>query len=60
MGTVLLIPSTLSIIIGFGLASLGIVTLIPAATQSVDELPGQRRLTAIPYCPVAQGFLQNC
>jgi MFS family permease len=40
MGTALLIPSVPSTIIGFGLAGLGVATLIPAAMQAADELPG--------------------
>jgi MFS family permease len=40
MGTALLIPSVPSTIIGFGLAGLGVATLMPAAMQAADELPG--------------------
>jgi MFS family permease len=40
MGTALFIPSVPSTIIGFGLAGLGVATLIPAAMQAADELPG--------------------
>ena len=42
MGTALLLPSIPSTIIGFGLAGLGVATLIPAAMQAADELPGFR------------------
>ncbi|KNC19617.1 fucose permease [Arthrobacter sp. RIT-PI-e] len=42
MGAALLLPSIPSTIIGFGLAGLGVATLIPAAMQAADELPGFR------------------
>ena len=40
MAFALLIPSIPSTIIGFGLAGLGVSTLIPAAMHAADELPG--------------------
>jgi MFS family permease len=40
MSTALLLPSIPSTIIGFGFAGLGVATLIPAAMQAADELPG--------------------
>ncbi|MDT0442242.1 MFS transporter [Streptomyces johnsoniae] len=40
MGAALLWPSVPSTIAGFGLAGLGIATLIPAAYHAADEIPG--------------------
>lgn len=40
MGLALLLPTVPGTIIGFGLAGLGVSTLIPAAMQAADELPG--------------------
>ncbi|ARQ67925.1 MFS transporter [Streptomyces marincola] len=40
MGTALLWPSVPSTVVGFGLAGLGIATLIPAAFHAADEIPG--------------------
>jgi MFS family permease len=40
MGVALLWPSVASTVIGFGLAGLGIATLIPAAFHAADEIPG--------------------
>ncbi|TDC61329.1 MFS transporter [Streptomyces hainanensis] len=40
MGAALLWPSVPSTIVGFGLAGLGIATLIPAALHAADEVPG--------------------
>jgi hypothetical protein len=39
-GTALLWPSIPTTIIGFGLAGLGIATLIPSAFHAADEVPG--------------------
>ncbi|MBL1066586.1 MFS transporter [Streptomyces sp. 7-21] len=40
MGTALLWPSVPATVAGFGLAGLGIATLIPAAFHAADEIPG--------------------
>ncbi|WP_354179118.1 hypothetical protein [Arthrobacter sp. UYP6] len=40
MSAALLVPGIASTIIGFGLAGLGVATLIPAAMHAADELPG--------------------
>ncbi|MDT0317309.1 MFS transporter [Streptomyces millisiae] len=40
MGAALLWPSVPSTVVGFGLAGLGIATLIPAALHAADEVPG--------------------
>ena len=42
MGFALLVPTVPGTIVGFGLAGLGVSTLIPAAMQAADELPGFR------------------
>ncbi|HST81293.1 MAG TPA: MFS transporter [Kineosporiaceae bacterium] len=42
MGTALLMPTVAGTIVGFGLAGLGVATLIPAAMHGADELPGLR------------------
>lgn len=42
MGTALAFPTVVGTIAGFGLAGLGVSTLIPAAMQAADELPGLR------------------
>ncbi|TFC23184.1 MFS transporter [Cryobacterium sp. MDB1-18-2] len=42
MGSALLVPSVLGTVVGFGLAGLGVATLIPAAMHAADELPGFR------------------
>ncbi|WP_416173081.1 MFS transporter [Cryobacterium sp. 5B3] len=42
MGSALLIPSIPGTVVGFGLAGLGVATLIPAAMHAADELPGFR------------------
>ncbi|TDC10937.1 MFS transporter [Streptomyces sp. 8K308] len=42
MGAALLWPSVPSTVVGFGLAGLGIATLIPAALHAADEVPGLR------------------
>ncbi|TKV28510.1 MFS transporter [Arthrobacter sp. NamB2] len=47
MGTALLFPSIPLTILGFGLAGLGVATIIPAAMHSADELPGLRRGTGL-------------
>jgi hypothetical protein len=40
MGTALVVPTTATTIAGFGLAGLGIATLIPAAMHAADAVPG--------------------
>ncbi|MDT0343542.1 MFS transporter [Streptomyces litchfieldiae] len=40
MGAALLWPSVPSTVVGFGLAGLGVATLIPAAFHASDEIPG--------------------
>lgn len=40
MGVALLAPTTVTTLVGFGAAGLGIATLIPAAMRAADELPG--------------------
>lgn len=40
MGAALLVPTVPGTIVGFGLAGLGVSTLIPAAMHAADELPG--------------------
>ena len=40
MGTALLWPTVATTVAGFGLAGLGIATLIPAAFHAADEIPG--------------------
>ncbi len=40
MGSALLVPTVPGTIVGFGLAGLGVSTLIPAAMHAADELPG--------------------
>ncbi|MHA7218564.1 MFS transporter [Arthrobacter sp. MDT1-48-3] len=47
MGTALLFPSIPLTILGFGLAGLGVATLVPAAMHSADELPGLRAGTGL-------------
>jgi MFS family permease len=47
MGTALLFPSIPLTIVGFGLAGLGVATLVPAVMHSADELPGLRRGTGL-------------
>lgn len=47
MGQALLLPSAAGTVIGLGLAGLGIATLIPAAMQTADELPGLRAGTGL-------------
>ena len=47
MGTALLLPSVPLTILGFGLAGLGVATLVPAAMHSADELPGLRAGTGL-------------
>ncbi|MCI4657257.1 MFS transporter [Cryobacterium zhongshanensis] len=42
MGSALLVPSIPGTVVGFGLAGLGVATLIPAAMHAADELPGFR------------------
>ncbi|SDB89249.1 Fucose permease [Sanguibacter gelidistatuariae] len=40
MGFALLVPTVVGTITGFGLAGLGVATLIPAAMHSADQIPG--------------------
>jgi MFS family permease len=47
MGVALAFPSVAGSIVGFGLAGLGVATLIPAAMHTADELPGFRPGTAL-------------
>jgi MFS family permease len=47
MGTALAFPSIPGVIVGFGLAGLGVATLIPAAMHAADELPGFRPGTGL-------------
>jgi MFS family permease len=47
MGTALLFPSVAGSITGFGLAGLGVATLVPAAMHTADELPGLRAGTGL-------------
>jgi MFS family permease len=47
MGTALLFPSVAGTITGFGLAGLGVATLVPAAMHTADELPGLRAGTGL-------------
>jgi MFS family permease len=47
MGTALAFPSIPGVIVGFGLAGLGVATLIPAAMHAADELPGFRSGTGL-------------
>jgi MFS family permease len=42
MGLALSFPTVIGSVIGFGLAGLGVATLIPAAMHAADELPGFR------------------
>lgn len=47
MGLALAFPTVWGTIAGFGLAGLGVSTLIPAAMQAADELPGFRPGTGL-------------
>jgi MFS family permease len=47
MGVALALPSIPLTILGFGLAGLGVATLIPAAMHSADEVPGLRPGTGL-------------
>ncbi|WP_066596865.1 MFS transporter [Cryobacterium arcticum] len=47
MGSALAFPSIPGTIVGFGLAGLGVATLIPAAMHAADELPGFRAGTGL-------------
>ena len=40
MGFALLVPTVVGTIVGFGLAGLGVATLIPAAMHGADQIPG--------------------
>jgi MFS family permease len=43
MGLALALPSIPTTVLGFGLAGLGVATLVPAVYHAADELPGLRR-----------------
>ncbi|MFT2712413.1 MFS transporter [Clavibacter sp. Sh2126] len=47
MGGALAFPGVVGTIIGFGVAGFGVATLIPAAMQAADELPGFRPGTGL-------------
>jgi len=47
MGTALAFPGVVGTVVGFGLAGLGVATLIPAAMHAADELPGFRAGTGL-------------
>ena len=47
MGVALAVPSVAGTVVGFGLAGLGVATLIPAAMHAADELPGFRPGTGL-------------
>lgn len=47
MGAALAFPSVPAVIAGFAAAGFGVATLIPAAMQRADELPGLRRGTGL-------------
>jgi MFS family permease len=47
MGLALVFPSIPLTILGFGLAGLGVATLVPAAMHSADELPGLKPGTGL-------------
>jgi MFS family permease len=47
MSVSLVWPTTVGTIVGFGLAGLGVSTLIPAAMHAADELPGLRPGTGL-------------
>ena len=47
MGLALIFPSVPGTIIGFGLTGFGVATLVPAAMQGADEIPGLRAGTGL-------------
>jgi MFS family permease len=47
MGVALAVPTVLGTVVGFGLAGLGVATLIPAAMHAADALPGFRPGTGL-------------
>lgn len=47
MGIALAFPTILGTVVGFGLAGLGVATLIPAAMHAANELPGFRPGTGL-------------
>lgn len=47
MGAALAVPTVPGMIVGFGLAGLGSATLVPAAMQEADDLPGLRHGTGL-------------
>jgi hypothetical protein len=47
MGAALAFPSMPALIAGFAAAGFGVATLIPAAMQRADELPGLKRGTGL-------------
>lgn len=59
MGTALAFPSVVGSILGFGLAGLGVATLIPAAMHGADEIPGLPRTRADHGQLVAAGRLSG-
>ncbi len=47
MGTALALPTVAGTILGFAAAGFGVATLVPAAMNQADELPGLRRGTGL-------------
>lgn len=47
MGTALAFPSLVGTVAGFGMAGLGVATLIPAAMHAADQLPGLKPGTGL-------------
>lgn len=47
MGTALLFPTVMGSILGFAAAGFGVATLVPAAMQQADDLPGLRAGTGL-------------
>lgn len=47
MGAALAVPTVPGMIVGFGLAGFGSATLVPAAMQEADDLPGLRHGTGL-------------
>lgn len=47
MGTALALPTLVGTVVGFGLAGLGVATLIPAAMHAADQLPGLKPGTGL-------------
>lgn len=70
MAPALVFPTVPGTILGFGLAGLGVATLVPAALNEADELPGLRPgtgLTVVSWllrlgfllCPPLVGFIAD-